>query len=111
MSPDQAKALLTDENIRTTAKVLAALDELQGHEFRNNVEKRLKKRARFSNDNLKQGGRMATEGFCAAMLPGNGGGLKMCLSAFINGLQLLHMHPQATSALQECQNFETLTGS
>ena len=107
MSPIQAKELLSLENIRTTCLVLAALDHLQEGEFFATVQKALKKRQAHSEAQIVELAEKSIEGFVLSQIPGNGVGLKMNLSSFLNGLQLLHMLPEMAAGMEACAKFET----
>ena len=106
MSPAEARQLLIPENIKTTALVLAALDVIQGHEFDTSIGPRLRKVRPHSESELLERGRKAIEGFAYNSLPGNGCGLKMNLSAFLNGLKLARMPSQLGDATQSLIEFE-----
>ncbi len=55
---------------------------------------------------MMEAGQGSLEKFVLSSFPGNGAGLKMFVSAFVNGLKLLHMESQAQVALETTKNLD-----
>ena len=108
MSPEQAQAILNDENIKQAAIVLNALDTLQAIGF-NLMEPELRKLGKFSESSIVQAADEALEGWTYMAIPGNGNGVKMTLSIFLRSLQLLNRENQVAVAMEACRSHQSLT--
>lgn len=108
MTIQQAADLLTDEHIASCALTLSAIDCLQAEEF-GLMEKNLRKLGKFSESNMVTAANAALEGYAFMCIPGNGNGIKMSLSVFLRGLQVLGRDGQVDLAMQACNVSETLT--
>lgn len=108
MSPDHAHTLLTNDNLIRTALVLSALDCLQAKEF-NLLEPSLRKLGKFSESNIVTASEHALESYTMMCIPGNGNGIKMTLSVFFRGLQVIGRGEQVEAVMTACNARENLT--
>lgn len=108
MSPEQAESLLTDLNVKNCAVILAALDCLQAKEF-DLMEPALRKIGRFSDSTVLTATDHALEAYTFMTIPGNGNGVKVTLSIFLRGLQLLHRNEQVELSLKAVETLEIIS--
>lgn len=108
MSPEQAEAILNDENVRNCAVVLAALDRLQAEDYKT-MEPELRKRGRFSESDVMTKTEMALKAYTFMTVPGNGHGTQVTLSIFLRGLQLLRRDRQVEISLKAVSTLEIIS--
>ena len=107
MSPEQAEAILNDDNVKSCAVVLAALDRLQAEDFRT-MEGELRKIGKFSESTVITRTEEALKAYTFMAIPGNGNGIKVTLSIFLRGLQLLNRDRQVSISLKAVETIETI---
>jgi len=108
MDADIATIQLSQKNIATTARTLAALDYLQGKKYVTVFEKRVKEAHPHCESDAAVMANAAVNNFTTTSMMGNGNGFKMILSAFVNGLLLMEMNESATVALHACSEQENV---
>lgn len=106
MNPEKALAVLTPAAIRTTAITLQALDALQGHAYEQKFEKQVRKAQPHSESDALTHSSSSLISFSYYAPMGNANGVKMFVSAFINGLQILELREEMDTAVSACAQFE-----
>jgi hypothetical protein len=103
----QAESILNDQNVQNCAIVLAALDRLQAAGYPE-MEVELHKIGQFSESTVLTAVDRALKAYTFIAIPGNGNGIKVNLSVFLRGLQLLHRDAQVQLSLNAVETLEII---
>jgi hypothetical protein len=107
VSPEQAVSILNDQNVQNCAIVLAAMDRLQADAY-GEMEIELHKIGQFSESTVMTATDRALQAYTFIAIPGNGNGIKVALSIFLRGLQLLHRDDQVQLSLNAVETLEII---
>jgi hypothetical protein len=94
---------LSPENIQQAATTLAALDDLQGANYRDEHEAAVRKRNPHSESQAVLLAHQTIRRFTLRAPGGNAQGVRMHTSAFANGLRLMGLAQEADTVIKTCE--------
>jgi len=106
MNEQQARAEITADSVRSTVRILAALDSLQAATYTQEIEARVLKKVPHSESQMFEMAQRAVIDFIAMSMPGNAQGIRMNVSSFINNLQVCGLQSEMDIAIKAVEELD-----